>query len=210
MASSQVPQVPQGSPSAPAPAPNGQATYTADGYGQAGFGAPGTRQDGYPPDPYAQDQYAAQDQYPQDQYAAQDQYPQDQYAAQDQYPQDQYAAQDHYAQDQYPQDPYIQDPYGQVATASRASSSRRGPVTTMTKPRAAGGGRARARRVLASGRRSDSPGRGWSCTWPAAVIGVVVIVLLVIHLTKSGANNAASGSVHAEYRRHHGRRPGCD
>ncbi len=50
-----------GVPTAPG-APNGQATYTADGYGQGGFGAPGSRQDGYPQDPYAQDPYA-QDPY---------------------------------------------------------------------------------------------------------------------------------------------------
>jgi hypothetical protein len=47
--------------------PNGQATYTADGYGSGGFGAPGSRQDGYPPDPYTQDPYH-QDAYPQDPY----------------------------------------------------------------------------------------------------------------------------------------------
>jgi len=50
-----------GVPTAPG-APNGQATYTADGYGQGGFGAPGSRQDGYPQDPYAQDPYT-QDSY---------------------------------------------------------------------------------------------------------------------------------------------------
>jgi|SRR5271166_1499258 len=50
-----------GVPTAPG-APNGQATYTADGYGQGGFGAPGSRQDGYPQDPYAKDPYA-QDPY---------------------------------------------------------------------------------------------------------------------------------------------------
>ena len=57
------------SPGVPTPpgAPNGQATYTADGYGQGGFGSPGSRQDGYPQDPYAQDPYA-QDPYAQDPY----------------------------------------------------------------------------------------------------------------------------------------------
>ena len=55
-----------GVPTAPG-APNGQATYTADGYGQGGFGAPGSRQEGYPQDPYAQDPYA-QDPYGQDSY----------------------------------------------------------------------------------------------------------------------------------------------
>ena len=57
-----------GVPTAPG-APNGQATYTADGYGQSGFAAPGTRQDGYPQDPYAEDPYA-QDAYAQDPYGS--------------------------------------------------------------------------------------------------------------------------------------------
>jgi len=47
--------------------PNGQATYTADGYGQGGFSTPGSRQEGYPQDPYAQDSYT-QDTYTQDPY----------------------------------------------------------------------------------------------------------------------------------------------
>jgi len=55
-----------GVPTAPG-APNGQATYTADGYGQGGFGAPGSRQDAYPQDPYVQDPYT-QDPYTQDPY----------------------------------------------------------------------------------------------------------------------------------------------
>jgi len=45
-----------GVPGAPG-MPNGQAAYTADGYGQGGFGVPGSRQDGYPQDPYTQDAY---------------------------------------------------------------------------------------------------------------------------------------------------------
>ena len=175
-----------GSPSAPE-APNGQATYTADGYEPGGFGAPGTRQDGYPQDQYAQDQYA------QDQYAAQDQYPQDQYAAQDQYAQDQYALRTSIPRT-VPQDPYIQDPYGQGGYGQQGSEQPAG--AGYDDDQAAGRGRRSRSGPPRSGPRSSQPlaGARMGLYLAAAVVGVVVIVLLVIHLTKSGANNAATGS----------------
>ncbi len=146
-----APGVP-GAPSAPpvAGVANGQATYTADGYGQGGFGAPGSRQDGYPQDPYTQDPYT---------------------------------------QDPYTQDPYGPGGYGQQGFEQSAGpgyddddASGRGPRSRSGPPR--------------SGPRSPQQlaGARMVLYLAGAVVGVVVIVFLVIHLTKSGTNKAASGS----------------
>jgi hypothetical protein len=165
-----APGVPPGAPNIQN-APNGQATYTPDGYGQGGFGPPGSRQDGYPQDPYTQDPYT-QDPYTQDPYG-----------------------QDPYTQDAYGQGGYVQDGYGQqgfeqagfeqpggpglvddgLGSSGRGPRPRSGPRSGQRPPQRLGG----ARMVL---------------YLAASVVGVVVIVFLVIHLTKTGTNNAAGGS----------------
>ena len=115
--------------------------------------------------------------------------------------------------DGHPQDPYTQDQYGAqtpygrrtptaqaAGAASRAWSSRgaaRATTRTNSTPAVTGASRSRIGRRHAPGHgssTSSSPGHAWRCAWAAAVVGVVVIVFLVIQLTKSGGNKAATGT----------------
>ncbi len=146
-----------GAPGAPgaSPAPevaNGQATYTADGYGPGGYGAPGSRQDGYPQDPYSQEAYSPE---------------------------------------AYTQDPYTQDPYGPGGYDQQGFEQPAGPGYDDD----AAAARGRAPRSRSGSPSSQQLAGGRMILYLAgAVVGVVLIVFLVIHLTKSGANKAASGS----------------
>jgi predicted lipoprotein with Yx(FWY)xxD motif len=181
----------------------GQPGYAQDGYGQPGYAQPGYAQDGYPQDGYGQPGYA-QDGYPQDGYG------------QPGYAQDGYA-QDGYAQDGYGQPGYAQDGYGSGAHASGGYASGGYGADAYAPPGDAyapsGGAYAQPGFEDPAGQPSGnlhgrpprgprSAGRGpqrmggarMVLYLLASVVGVVVIVLLVVHLTKSGSNNPAAGS----------------
>ena len=159
---------------------------TQPGYGQNGFapsapsapnvppGAPNIQnapngQAAYPPDGHGQAGFAPpgfrQDGYPADPYT-----------------------QDPYPQDAYGQGEYVQDGYGQQGFEQPG-----GPVPDDDSFE---GGGPRPRSGPRSGQRPPQrPGRTRMILYLAgAVIGVVAIVFLVVHLTKTGTNNAAGGS----------------
>ncbi|MGH3198619.1 MAG: hypothetical protein ACRDNT_22485 [Streptosporangiaceae bacterium] len=149
-------------------APNGQAAYPPDGYGQGGFAPPGSRQDGYPPDPYTQDPYT-QDAY----------------------------AQDAYGQGGYVQDGYGQQGYGQQGFEQQGYEQPGGPALLGDDSFAGRGPGPRSRSGPRSGQRRPPQRLGGTrmvLYLAGSVVGVVVIVFLVIQLTQSGANKAASGS----------------
>jgi hypothetical protein len=154
-----------------APSGYGQNGYGQNGYGQASDGGAGTgyQQDGYGTGAYdAYSQNGAQDGYGQGGYSP-----------------DAYR-QDAYGQGGYGQDPYGQDPYGQPGF-ERPSGPAYGDEdfnAPGTQPRAA---------QPRSGQRSPRRLSGIRMVLylAASVLGVVLIVLLVVHLTKSGSNTAA-------------------
>jgi hypothetical protein len=99
-------------------------------------------------------------------------------------------------QDGYPQDPYTQDPYGPAGYGQQGFEQPAGPG--YDDDHVAARGRAPRSRSgpPRSGPRSAQQlaGARMALYLAAAVVGVVVIVFLVIHLAKSGANKAATGS----------------
>ena len=175
----------------------GQGTYAPDGYGQNGTQA-GYPQDGhgqggyggYSPDAYRQDGYG-QDGYGQGGYG-QDAYVQGGYG-QDAYVQDGYG-QDAYRQDGYGQDAYRQGGYGQDAYAQPGAEWPGEPAygddgSSAPSPQSRSG---RSR----SGPRSPQRLSGIRMIMYllAAVLGVALIVLLVIHLTQSGSATTAGST----------------
>jgi hypothetical protein len=152
----------------------GQPGYTQNGYAQAGYGQNGFGHNGYGPDGYGPDGYP-QNGYGPDGFATAG-------TRQD--------APDPYAQDAYAPGGYGPDSYGQPGFEPPT-----GPGFDDDGLGAAGHGR-RPRPGPRSGARSPQRLGGMRMVLylAASVIGVVVIVFLVIHLTNTGGGNAASGS----------------
>src|SRR6185312_12527897 len=154
--------------------------YQQHAFGDGGFGQNGFGQNAYPQNGYDQNGYD-QNGYGQNGYA-QNGYAQNGYA-QNGYGQDAYGP-DAYGQGGYEQEGYDQQGFEAPAAAGfgddglaapgHGSRSRSGPRSAVRSPQRPGG----VRMVL---------------YLAAAVIGVVAIVFLVIHLTKSGSG-AASGT----------------
>jgi hypothetical protein len=118
---------------------------------------------------------------------------------QDGYPQDPYTqdpyGQDPYTQDAYGQGGYVQDGYGQQGFEQAGFEQPGGPGLVDDSLGSSGRG-PRPRSGPRSGQRPPQRlgGARMVLYLAASVIGVVVIVFLVIHLTKTGTNNAAGGS----------------
>jgi len=157
-----------------APSGYGQDGYGQNGYGQAPDGGAGT---GYQQDGYGQGAY---DGYGQN--GTQGSYPQDGYGQGGYGP-------DAYRQDAYGQDAYGQGGYGQDAYGQPGFERPGGPAygdedgnAPAAQPR--------------SGQRSPQRLSGVRMVLYllASVLGVVLIVLLVVRLTKSGSGNPTAGS----------------
>jgi hypothetical protein len=131
----------------------------------------------YPPDGYGQGGFAPPG-------SRQDSYPQDPYT------QDPHT-QDPYTQDDYGQGGYVQDGYGQQGFEQPGS-----PALLDDDSFAGRGPGPRSRSGPRSGQRPPQRlgGTRIALYLAASVVGVVVIVFLVMQLTKSGADKAASGS----------------
>jgi hypothetical protein len=181
----------------------GQDSYAPEGYGQNGaqgayvpdrYAQPGYGQDAYHQDTYRQDAYH-QDAYRQAGFG-QDAYGQGGYG-QDAYRQGGYG-QDAYGQDAYGQGGHGQDAYGQVGYVPDAYAQ---PGLDQPAGQAPGDDR-----LTAPGRQPPSgPPRSGQRTQRltgmrmilylgASIVGVIVLVWLVIHLTKTGTSTPASGT----------------
>jgi hypothetical protein len=142
----------------------GQPTAAEDGYGQDAYAPGGFGQSGYSRDGYGQDAYG-QDAYGQDAYG------------QDAYGQDRYGGQEGYGQNGYGQDSYAEQSFEQPGGYDDGDSSGRGRQARPPQLSPQQIGRVRTILYLA-----------------ASIVGVVLIVFLVVHLTKSGSNTPASGA----------------
>jgi hypothetical protein len=178
---------------------NGQEAYRPDAYRQEGYGQDAYRQDGYGQHARRQDAYQ-QDGYGQEAYGQEafrpDAYRQEAYS-QEAYRQEAYR-QDDYGQDDYGQEAYRQEGYGQGGSGQEAYAQpgfdRPGPAygddgLGAPAPQSPSG---RSR----SGQRPPQrlSGIRMILYLLAAIVGVVLIVWLVIHLTQSGSTTTVGST----------------
>ena len=148
--------------------------FDQPGYGQDGYADQGYGQGAYPPDAPGQGGYTS-DGYSQAGYAPEG------------YGQDPYS-QDGYGADRYAQpgpDPSAGQQYGQQYGQDALPVPGRQPRSRSSRS---------ARRVRASGRRRGMSGIRMILYLAGAVIGVVLIVLLVVHLSKGGSGTGTGGT----------------
>ena len=199
-------KLPDSEPSAVGPngfGQNGQADYGQDGFGPNGFGQAGYGQSGFGPNGASHD--VGQDVPAQDSFGqapGSGGYPLDSYS-QGAYTQDGYAPagydRDGYGQAGYPQEAYGQGGYGQDSYAPPGfeppggqaygdddfASRGRPPRSGLSGPERRGPDQGSAHR----------PGNTRMILYLAAsVISVILIVMLVLHLTKSGGSSPPAGS----------------
>jgi hypothetical protein len=181
-----------------------QGGYADQGHADQGHSDPGHADQGYTSSGYSQNDYGqAPDAYQQDghgqgaydgysQNGGQGSYPQDGYG-QGGYSPDAYR-QDTYGQGGYGQGGYAQDAYGQEAYGQPGFERPSGPAYGDEEFNAPGAPPRAAQ--PRSGQRSPQrlSGIRMILYLVASVLGVVLIVLLVVHLTKSGSNNPTAGS----------------
>ena len=182
-------KLPDSEPSAVGPNGFGPNGFGPNGFGPNGFGQAGYGQSGFAPNGASHDvgqDFPAQDSYSQGAYA------QDGYAPagydQDGYGQAGYPQED-YGQGGYGQDSYVppgfEPPGGQAYGDDDFASRGRPPRSGLSGPERRGPDQGSPHR----------PGNTRMILYlVASVIGVILIVLLVLHLTKSGGASPAAGS----------------
>ncbi len=178
----------------------GQQDYEQQGYGQQGYGQQGYGQQDYGQQGYGQQGYGQQDYGPSSfsQTAAPGGtgYQQDGYG-QGSYPPDGYGTQGGYPQDSYGQPGYRQPAYGQgeYGPDAYAQAGTRQPVRQAHDDDDVAAGLQSRSGPPRSGQRSPGlTGIRMVLYLVACALGAALIVLLVIHLTKTGTTSSASGS----------------